>query len=135
MGNFELMFACRMRDGAVRPYERVIAVTDLDTAIRVAYAMVGERVDTDQTLDCMVYAIPTEQGAFVPRTPGGYFALWGHVFRTLGIDPRELRLWYGADIGLGTNPTGHIIPDVAQYGEPEIVGFLPWPAPKEFHEQ
>jgi hypothetical protein len=134
MGNYELMFACVARDGAVRPYERVIAVPDHATALKVAYAMVGERVDTDQTLDCMVYVIPTERSAFVPRTPSGYFVLWGHVFRALGVDTRQIRLWFGADIGLGTNPTGHVIPDVAQHGEPEIVGFLPWPTPKEPHE-
>ena len=128
MGNYELLFACMVRDGVVRPYERVIAVPDIETAHRVAYAMVGERVDVDQTLDCMVYAIPAMRAATVARTPDGYVALWGRVFRTLGIDVRSVRLWYGADIGLGTNPTGHIVPRVAQSGEPEIVGFFPWPA-------
>lgn len=89
--------------------------------------MVGERVDTDQTLDHLVHVIPTACSATVARTPDGYRTIWERVFRSLCIDPRTVRLWYGADIGLGTNPTGHIIPNVAQSGEPEIVGFFPWP--------
>lgn len=134
MGNFELTFACVARDGAESPYERVIAVPDLTTAQRVAYAMVGELVDTDQAIARVMSVVPTERPAFVPRTQHGYYALWGHVFYALGIDIKAVRFWYGAEIGLGTNPTGHVIPHVAQYGEPEIVGFLPWPAPKELHE-
>ncbi len=125
--NYELMFACTARDGAVHPHIRVIAVPDSATALKVANAMVGERVAEDQTLDCMVYAIPSERPASVARTPDGYYALWGRVFRILGLDTSRYRLWYGADIGLGSNPTGHVIPRVAQYGEPEIVGFFPWP--------
>lgn len=134
MGNYELMFACVARDSLVRPYVRIVAVPDLETARRVAYAMVGECVGDDQSLDCMVYAIPTAQSASVARTPGGYFAMWARVFRCLDIDFQSVRLWYGSEIGLGTNPTGHLIVHVAQHGEPEIVGFFPRTAPGQTHE-
>lgn len=134
MYNYEIRFACTMRDGSVVPYTRIIAVPSLGMAQRVAYAMIGERVDADQTLDAVTSVVATEQGASVQRTPEGYYALWGRVFRSLGLDIHAMRFWYGADIGLGTNPTGHIIPRVAQYGEPEIVGFFPWPPRKENDE-
>ncbi len=134
MGNYELLFASAARDGAVRSYTRVIAVPDQEIARQVAYAMVGELVDTDQTLDSVMHVIPTEHQAYVQRTPDGYYAMWGRVFRRLNIDIRFVRLWYGSEIGLGTNPTGHIIPDVAQCGEPEIVGFFPWPAQEKTHD-
>jgi hypothetical protein len=132
--NYEIRFACRMRDGSVVPYTRVIAVADHETAERIAYAMIGERVDADQTLDSVGGIEATERGATVPRTPDGYYALWGRVFRALDLDVRSVHFWYGAEIGLGTNPTGHVIPNVAQSGEPEIVGFFPWPTAKEPHE-
>ena len=129
MGNYELLFACVARDTAVvRQYERIIAVPDLEIARQVANAMVGELVDDDQTLDSVMRVVPTERAASVARTPDGYYAMWGRVFRCLNIDIRSVRLWYGSEIGLGTNPTGHVIPRVAQCGEPEIVGFFPWPA-------
>jgi hypothetical protein len=127
MDNFELTFACAPRDGAVEPYERVIAVPDQDIADRVATAMVGELVDTDLTLERVIRVIPTGRPAMVPRTPDGYYALWGRVFRRLVIDIRSVRLWYGAEIGLGTNPTGHLIVPMSNLGEPEIVGFRFWP--------
>ena len=134
MDNYEIRFACTMRDGSVVPYTRIIAVPSLGIAERCAYAMIGERVDTDQTLDAVVHVVATERSASVQRTPEGYYALWGRVFRSLGLDIHGMRLWYGADIGLGTNPTGHIVADVAQSGEPEIVGFFPWPLRKENDE-
>ena len=128
MGNYELVFACVARDGAVRAYERVIAVPDIEVAHQVAHAMVGECVDDDQTLDSVAHVVPTDRTAFVARTPDGYYQIWWRVFWRLNIDIRAIRPWYGCEIGLGTNPTGHIVPRVAQCGEPEIVGFFPWSA-------
>lgn len=127
MDNYELAFTCATDTGAVCRFECVTAVPDLDTARLVAHAMVGERVDTDQTLDSVVHVIPSSRPAFVPRTPDGYYALWGRIFRALDIDIAAVRLWYGAEIGLGTNPTGHLIVPLANLGEPEIVGFRYWP--------
>lgn len=134
MYNYKIQFACRMRDGSVVPYTRIISVPSLDMAQRVAGAMVGELVDVDQILTDVESVSVTEHSATVARTPDGYFALWGRVFTLLGLSLDSYHLWYGTEIGLGTNPTGHVMPNVAQCKEPEIVGFFPWPLPKETNE-
>ena len=134
MYNYEIRFACRMRDGSLIPYTRIIAAACIETAQRVAGAMVGECVDVDRILDAVESVVVTERSASVARTPDGYYALWGRVFRALGLSLDAYHLCYGTEIGLGTNPTGHVVPHVAQCMEPEIVGFFPWPAPKEPNE-